>query len=228
MSKYKRNYMKRIMFLSITALIGIITDIIMYFVTLELYKEQVYLYDLLILIFELIPRALLLLYVFKYNKKFSIKWLLSITLISIILYDVLCFYERLSFYRLLLGGTGSVILVILKVAVLLIAIVYIFNGMQNKCIPILAVSLCITQGISTLITTLFRIPYYFQNLNIIYLCTDIIEVVGYTSMFVALLLLIINYRTPELELKALQRKYKRGLIPEQEYRVLRAYIINKL
>lgn len=226
-NKHKKHH-KTILSLTIIALILIIIGNMQSFIDYTInYRdnEMVYelsfpyldSYELMSLLANLLPCISLLRCIVSKSKRFNPKWY-YLVIVCAVIYSAL-----LSIYAYTLG---VFIFTILQMVVFVIITFRTYMGFSKwsikKTITILSVILEIVY---------IPIAFIFIHggaLALVDILTYQFMMSGFIIFLTALLLYIVNHRTPEQELRVLQNKYKRGLIPEHEYQALRAYIISKL
>ena len=121
------------------------------------------------------------------------------------------------------------------------------KGFSKKHFPIIALSVGLVTQAYNVFNFIKAITGYVEDSMYFYLFTRPMRIIGFTSLFIALLLFVLNNKTlpisnissktekinvdkmnPEQALRLLNNKLNQGMITEEEYQVQRAEIISKL
>ena len=243
------NYKTPITIFSLIALVCMVINCINYcfFIPvfhIELSGETSFVYTfefpsllkILFLLVDIIPCVLLVLYIIKFYKKTKAKKIMPIIFGVFILSELLSIIQ--SIVQQFSYDTLYYIFVLAKIITFSLATISASKGFFKKIFPIIA--LCIGM-VEWIYHAYEAINWYLADSIIFLLFMDLMGPIAFLSLFIALLLFILNKETPpiletenakevypEQALKILKDKFELGIITEEEYQAQRADIISKL
>ena len=200
------------------------------------------LFEILFLLADLVPCVLFTLFVFKYHKKHKAKIFMPIIfgafvfspLLSIVESAVYCFTYDAMWYIIYLA----------QFIVFSLATISVLSGFSKKFFPLIALAVGLVLELFYLINFLNAVTWYIEVSRYLYLFTHLIGIIGFTSLFISLIIFILNNKVPavfskiendkfndmdyEQALIVLKSKLDSGMITEEEYQAQRAEIISKL
>lgn len=199
------------------------------------------LFGILFLLADIVPCILLVLYILKFHKKCAGKMFMPI------IFGAFVFSGLLVFVEIILYGfsydIGSYIIYLSQIVFFSLATISAIKGFSKKLFPIIALCVGLVSEAYFAISFLERISAYISDSIFLYLFTTPMGRIGFISLFIALLLFVLNNNVlilpkkekgnaekinPEQTLKLLKEKLDIGMITEEEYQAQRADIISKL
>lgn len=241
---------------SLISLVCILLSRITYFVTYTgdyVDGEWVYesivrfptLFEILFLLADIVPCILLVLYILKFHKEFKAKIFMPIIFGAFVFSGLLIIAKSIVYrfpYDIM-----SYIIYLAQIIVFSLATISALKGFSKKLFPV--ISLCVGLVIEAYFALNFfkNISWYIEDSMFLYLFTNPMGRIGFISLFIALLLFVLNNKilpiltvspekekknakkmNPEQALRLLKDKLDLGMITEEEYQTQRAEIISKL
>lgn len=241
--------------LSLISLVCILLSCITYFVTSigdyvddELVYESIVrfptLFGILFLLADIVPCILLVLYILKFHKEFKAKIFMPIIFGAFVFSGLLIIVESIV-YQFSYGI--SYIIYLAQIITFSLATISALKGFSKKLFPVIALCVGLVTEAYNLLNFFNAITWYVEYSRFLYLFTRPMGIIGFVSLFIALLLFVLNNKilpiltvspekekknaekmNPEQALRLLKDKLDLGMITEEEYQAQRAEIISKL
>ena len=237
-----------ITFFSLISLVCILLSCIRHFVIYtsdyvddELVYESIVrfptLLEILFLLANIVPCILLVLYILKLHKEFKAKIFMPIIFGAFVFSDLLIVVESIV-CQFFYGASYDIISYIIysaRIITFSLATISALKGFSKKLFPVIALCVGLVTEAYYVLNFFDTITWYVEHYMFLYLFTKPMATIGFVSLFIALLLFVLNNKilpiltvSPEQALRLLKDKLDLGMITEEEYQAKRKEIISNL